>query len=222
MTVRIKIFIALVGFAINCTSFVSAQSLEEIVVTAQKRVESLSEVPISISAVSGETLENRSIDSLATLSQSMPNVNIFEGAIDSTIQVRGVTTGNNKGFEQSVAMYFDGVPYGRAQLVRTPLVDLERVEVLRGPQPTIFGKNAIAGAISVISAKPTDEFEGKISVSYESEHEESQVLGVVSGPLSDSLSGRLTVSYRDMDGWVNNTQMQRMEPQREESYVRAQ
>ena len=68
MTVRIKIFIALVGFAINCTSFVSAQSLEEIVVTAQKRVESLSEVPISISAVSGETLENRSIDSLATLS----------------------------------------------------------------------------------------------------------------------------------------------------------
>ena len=222
MTVRIKIFIALVGFATICTSFVSAQSLEEIVVTAQKRVESLSEVPISISAVSGETLENRSIDSLATLSQSMPNVNIFEGAIDSTIQVRGVTTGNNKGFEQSVAMYFDGVPYGRAQLVRTPLVDLERVEVLRGPQPTIFGKNAIAGAISVISAKPTDEFEGKISVSYESEHEESQVLGVVSGPLSDSLSGRLTVSYRDMDGWVNNTQMQRMEPQREESYVRAQ
>ena len=182
MFVKVKILIALFGVAMNYTTILSAQSLEEIVVTAQKRAESLSEVPISISAVTGETLENRSIDSLATLSQSMPNVNIFEGAIDSTIQVRGVTTGNNKGFEQSVAMYFDGVPYGRAQLVRTPLVDLERVEVLRGPQPTIFGKNAIAGAISVISAKPTDEFEGKISVSYESEHEESQVLGVVSGP----------------------------------------
>ena len=222
MSVKVKILIALFGVAMNYATIISAQSLEEIVVTAQKRAESLSEVPISISAVTGETLDNRSIDSLATLSQSMPNVNIFEGAIDSTIQVRGVTTGNNKGFEQSVAMYFDGVPYGRAQLVRTPLVDLERVEVLRGPQPTIFGKNAIAGAISVISAKPTDEFEGKISVSYESEHEESQVLGVVSGPLSDSLRGRLTVSYRDMDGWVNNTQLQRLEPQREESYVRAQ
>lgn len=199
-----------------------AQTLEEVVVTAQKRSESLSDVPISISAVAGESLEKQSIDSLAMLSQSMPNVNIFEGAIDSTIQVRGVTTGNNKGFEQSVVMYFDGVPYGRSQLVRTPLVDLERVEILRGPQPTIFGKNAIAGAISVISAKPTDEFESKLSVSHEYEHEESQVLGVVSGPLSDSVNGRLTMSYRDMDGWVNNVQQKRLEPQREESYVRAQ
>ena len=69
-----------------------AQTLEEVVVTAQKRSESLSDVPISISAVAGESLEKQSIDSLAMLSQSMPNVNIFEGAIDSTIQVRGVTT----------------------------------------------------------------------------------------------------------------------------------
>jgi iron complex outermembrane receptor protein len=133
-----------------------------------------------------------------------------------------VTTGSNKGFEQSVAMYFDGISYGRSQLVRTPLVDLERVEVLRGPQPTLFGKNAIAGAINISSAKPTEEFEGKFSASYESEQKEKQALLVLSGPLSDSLRGRFTASWRDMDGWVENELLKRKEPQREETYFRGQ
>ena len=200
----------------------NAQSLDEIIVTAQKREQSLQDVPISISAIDGAVIENRSIDDLSSLSQSMPNVFINENQIDSTISVRGVTTGNNKGFEQSVAMYFDGVSYGRSQLIRTPLVDLERVEVLRGPQPTLFGKNAIAGAVSVISAKPTDEFEGKISASYEIEHEETQLLGVLSGPLGENINGRLTASYRDMGGWITNTRLNRVEPQREEFYLRGQ
>ena len=201
---------------------IQAQVLDEIMVTAQKREQSLKDVPISISAIDGAVIENRSIDDLSSLSQSMPNVFINENQIDSTISVRGVTTGNNKGFEQSVAMYFDGLSYGRSQLIRTPLVDLERVEVLRGPQPTLFGKNAIAGAVSVISAKPTDEFEGKVSASYEIEHDEKQLLGVLSGPLGDSLKGRLTASYRDQDGWITNTRLNRVEPQREEFYLRGQ
>ena len=156
------------------------------------------------------------------LSASVPNFNIQENQIDSTLMIRGVTTGNNKGFEQSVGLYFDGISYGRSQLIRTPLVDLERVEVLRGPQPTLFGKNAIAGAVNVVSAKPTDEFEGKLSASYEIEQEETQILGVVSGPLSENLNGRLTASYRDMDGWIENTRLQRNEPAREEFYLRGQ
>jgi outer membrane receptor protein involved in Fe transport len=199
-----------------------AQVLEEVTVTAQKREETLSEVPISIIAISGDEIENRGIDSFQTLSQSMPNVFINENQIDSTISIRGVTTGNNKGFEQSVAMYFDGISYGRSQLIRTPLVDLERVEVLRGPQPTLFGKNAIAGAINVISAKPTDDFEAKISLSNEFEHDERQALAVISGPMTENLSGRLTASYREMDGWIENVQLDRNEPQREEAYVRGQ
>ncbi len=204
------------------SQWASAQVLDEIIVTSQKREQSLKDVPISMAAIDGATIENRSIDDLSTLSQSMPNVFINENQIDSTISVRGVTTGNNKGFEQSVGMYFDGISYGRSQLIRTPLVDLERVEVLRGPQPTLFGKNAIAGAVSVISAKPTDEFEGKVSASYEVEHEETQLLGVISGPLGDSIKGRLTASYRDMSGWITNTRLNRVEPQREEYYLRGQ
>lgn len=199
-----------------------AQMLEEVVVTAQKREQTLKDVPISISAISGERLQNRSVDNMNDLSASIPNFFVAEAQIDSNISIRGVQTGSNKGFEQSVAMYFDGISYGRSQLIRTPLVDLERVEVLRGPQPTLFGKNAIAGAVNITSAKPTDEFEGKVSVSYESEQKEKQALLVLSGPLSDNLKGRLTASWRDIDGWVENELLKRKEPQREEDYIRAQ
>ena len=97
---------------------VFAQSLDEIIVTSQKREQGLQEVPISISAVSGATIENRSIDSMMDLSASVPNFNIQENQIDSTLMIRGVTTGNNKGFEQSVGLYFDGISYGRSQLIQ--------------------------------------------------------------------------------------------------------
>jgi outer membrane receptor protein involved in Fe transport len=222
MRLKLQVLAAFAAVLMVSTGASQAQVLEEIVVTAQKRAQSLQDVPISITAVTGQTLEKRSIDNLSSLSQSLPNVFINESQIDSTISVRGVSTGNNKGFEQSVGMYFDGISYGRSQLIRTPMVDLERVEVLRGPQPTLFGKNAIAGAISLISAKPTQEFEGKVSASYEFEHDEQQILGVLSGPLSDNLSARLTLSSRDMDGWIDNVQLQRLEPQKDESYVRGQ
>mgnify|MGYP000374437394 CR=1 FL=1 len=152
----------------------SAQMLEEVVVTAQKREQTLKDVPISISAVSGKTIENRSIDDLASLSSSIPNFFISENQIDSTLSIRGVTTGNNKGFEQSVAMYFDGISYGRSQLIRTPLFDLERVEVLRGPQGILFGKNTLAGAINVRSAAPVvgEGLSGRVAASFESDNGE--------------------------------------------------
>jgi outer membrane receptor protein involved in Fe transport len=197
-----------------------AQVLEEVIVTAQKRAQSLAEVPISVAAVSGDDITNRGIDSLANLSTSVPNVYITPSQIDSTIQIRGVQTGANKGFEQSVAMYVDGIYYGRSQLIRLPLVDLDRVEVLRGPQPTLFGKNAIAGAVSVWSARPTDELEGSLSASYEFEHEETKMQAVVSGPLGDTLSGRLVASWRDMDGWMTNQVTGNTEPSVEETFLR--
>ena len=173
------------------------QVLEEVVVTAQIREQSLQDVPISVSAIAGEDIADRSVDNLQSLSASVPNFMVVETQIDTSISIRGVRSGANKGFEQSVPMNFDGVVYPRSQLARTPLVDLERVEVLRGPQPTLFGKNAIGGAVSVTSAKPTEEFEGKFSTSHESEHGEDQSLLVLSGALSDNLLGRLTVSTRE-------------------------
>ncbi len=199
-----------------------SQTLEEVVVTAQIREQSLQDVPISVSAIDGEVIEDRSVDNLESLSASVPNFYVAETQIDTTISIRGVRSGANKGFEQSVPLNFDGVTYPRSQLARTPLVDLERVEVLRGPQPTLFGKNAIGGVVSLTSAKPTEEFEGKFSTSHESEHDESQSLLVLSGPISENLLGRLTVSTREMDGWIANQRMKRIEPQRDETYIRGQ
>ena len=198
------------------------QTLEEVVVTAQIREQSLQDVPISVTAIDGEVIEDRSVDNLSSLSASVPNFYVAETQIDTTISIRGVRSGANKGFEQSVPLNFDGITYPRSQLARTPLVDLERIEVLRGPQPTLFGKNAVGGVVSVTSAKPTEEFEGKFSTSFESEHDESQSLLVLSGPLSDNLLGRLTISTREMDGWIYNENLKRIEPQRDETYIRSQ
>jgi iron complex outermembrane recepter protein len=194
--------------------------LEEVIVTAQKRAQGLQDVPISISAVSGEKIEDFNISSLGDLSGSIPNLQITKTGITNQIGMRGVYSGSNKGFEQSVAMYVDEVYYGRGQLIRLPLVDLERVEVLRGPQPTLFGKNAIAGAISLTSKKPTDEFEASISTLHEFEHDESKTVAIVSGPLTDQLAGRLVLSYREMDGWLENTNLEREEPNVQETYAR--
>ena len=220
---KIKFFnVVFVPILLISSPYAFTQTLEEVVVTAQLREQSLQDVPISVSAVDGETIEDRSVDNLSSLSASVPNFYVAETQIDTTISIRGVRSGANKGFEQSVPLNFDGITYPRSQLARTPLVDLERVEVLRGPQPTLFGKNAIGGVVSVTSAKPTEEFEGKFSTSHESEHDESQSLLVLSGPLSENVLGRLTISTREMDGWIINENMKRIEPQRDETYIRGQ
>lgn len=194
--------------------------LEEIVVTAQKRVEGLSEVPISISAVSGETIESYGQTNLEAVSSSIPNLKITQTAIANRIAIRGIASGDNKGFEQSVALFVDGVYYGRDQLSRMPLVDLQRIEVLRGPQPTLFGKNAIAGAVNVVSRRPTRDFEGSISASYEFEHEERRLTGVLSGPISENVGARVVGYYRAMDGYFFNTRQNRNEPNVREVFVR--
>jgi iron complex outermembrane receptor protein len=194
--------------------------LEEIIVTAQKRAEGLSDVPISISAVSGKQIENYGQTNLEQISSSVPNLKITQTAIANRIAIRGIASGDNKGFEQSVAMFVDGVYYGRDQLSRLPLVDMERVEVLRGPQPTLFGKNAIAGAVNITTRSPTDEFEGSVSGLYEFNHKEFQLTGVVSGPLSDGVEARVVGYYRTMDGYFYNQKLDRDEPNVDEKYFR--
>ena len=194
--------------------------LEEIIVTAQKRAEGLSDVPISISAVSGKQIEAYGQTNLESVSSSIPNFKITQTAIANRIAIRGIASGDNKGFEQSVAMFVDGIYYGRDQLSRIPLVDLQRIEVLRGPQPTLFGKNAIAGAVNVVSRRPTRDFEGSVSASYEFEHKEKRITGVLSGPLSENIGARLVGYYRDMDGYFFNTKQNRNEPNVREAFVR--
>lgn len=200
----------------------SAQAvvLEEVIVTATLRAESLQDVPVSVNAVSGEKMMEAGIDKVEDLQAYVPNLTMSETGIGTNIYVRGIGSGINQGFEQSVGMYFDGVSYGRAQLSRAPFLDLARVEVLRGPQNILFGKNSIAGALSLHSQRPGQEFEGMVSGLYEPGHGESAIDLVLSGPLTDRLGARLAVRKRDMDGYIENLTLDKDEPNRDEGTVR--
>ena len=218
-----KLFIrSILSVAIASTAgIVHSAVLDEIVVTAQQRAESLQDVPVSVAAVSAEKMSDAGVVDLQGLSEYVPNFTINETGISTTITIRGISSGINPGFEQSVGMYNDGVFYGRGQLARIPMIDMERVEVLRGPQGILFGKNSIAGAVSQITAKPTDEFEGSITALYEPDHGEEDLRLVVSGPLAENLSGRLALLTRDLDGYVKNAFNGQDEQQESEDVIRA-
>ncbi len=194
--------------------------LDEIIVTAQFREKGLQDVPISVAAVDASVIEETGIVKIEDLTSLVPNFTYAETGITTAFLIRGIGSGVNQGFEQSVGVYVDGVHYPRGQQVRAPFLDLERVEVLRGPQSILFGKNSVAGAINVTTAKPTDSFEGSIFGSYEFEDGESVVEGMLSGPLSDRVRARVAGRYRDFNGFQENTFLNRDEPSREELTLR--
>lgn len=198
----------------------SSLQLEEVIVTAQKRAESLQDVPISVSAVSGSKMDNAGITNLEKLTAYVPNFSMNQTGISSTITIRGISSGINQSFEQSVGMYNDGIYFGKAQLSRLPLFDMERVEVLRGPQPILFGKNSIAGAVSMITAKPEDEFGGSVQALYEPDANEQDYRLVLTGPVTDTLSFRISGLYRDMDGFFDNKALSEDQAQEEEKVIR--
>ncbi len=212
------------AFAIATPVVVAQESdeivLEEIVVTAQKREESLQDVPISVNAVSGEKLVEAGIARLDDLKAYVPNLQVTETGIANNFYIRGIGSGLNQGFEQSVSTYSDGIFRGRGPQSRMPFFDIERIEVLRGPQPILFGKNAIAGAVNLITAKPTDEFSGSVRATYEVETNEQALEAVVSGPLSESFGARLALRYRETDGYVRNLTLNPDEPSREDTFGR--
>ncbi|MEM7081684.1 MAG: TonB-dependent receptor [Pseudomonadota bacterium] len=197
-------------------------ALEEVVVTARKREESLQDVPISINALGGAKLEEAGIDKLEDLQLFVPNFQLTETGISTQMYIRGIGTSNNQGFEQSVGTYIDGVYYGRQQLIRAPMFDLARVEVLRGPQSILFGKNSIAGALNMTTAKPTDERTGKVALTVNPDFGGYEGRFVFSQGITDNLAGRLSVRYFEEDGYVRNTVRNEDEVTRDEATVRAQ
>mgnify|MGYP001030678106 FL=1 len=180
--------------------------LEEIIVTAQKRAESLQDVPISMTAIGGEKISEAGIQSMTDLGSYVPNLGISENAVNSIVSMRGIGVGANQSFEQSVGIYVDGIHYGKSRQVRSGLFDLAQVEVLRGPQGILFGKNTLAGAINVTtaSAQVGEEMSGKISVSRESNQGEIAE-GIFNMPVTDDLAIRLAVRDRSDDGYNTNS-----------------
>ena len=195
---------AVLAATVGATGFAQAQMLEEVIVTATKRAEGMQDVPIAMSVVSGEKIDQFGITELDELSAQLPNVHIGESGGNNQIFIRGIGSGNNSGFEQSVGTFIDGVYFGRARNSRAAFLDLQRVEVLKGPQSTLFGKNTIAGAINITTGQPEQEFAAYVDASYETELNGIGFTGMVTGPLSDTLSGRLVARTYERDGWMEN------------------
>jgi outer membrane receptor protein involved in Fe transport len=208
--------------ALAISGTAGAQMLEEVIVTAQKRSQSLMDVPISVNVVGAEQISNAGITNLNDLSDYVPNLSMNQTGLGTNVTIRGISSGINPAFEQSVGMYVDDVFYGRPQLARVPYLDVDRVEVLRGPQPILFGKNAIAGAISATTTKAsTDEMEGFIETEYNFDQEGYEVQGAVNIPVTDTFAVRLAGLTRDQDGYYDNTALGRDESQLEEQVLRA-
>jgi outer membrane receptor protein involved in Fe transport len=193
-----------VGVCAALAAAVQAQQLEEVVVTAQKREQRLQDVPIAVNSISGAALQAQTLVEMEALSVQLPNMHISESAIGDKLFIRGIGSGINAGFEQSVGMFIDGVYHGRSLQTRSQFLDIERVEVLRGPQSTFFGYNTIAGALNITTRGPTEELSGYVTSFHETEHHEYHVEGAASGALSDTLALRVAGLASGLDGWVTN------------------
>lgn len=180
--------------------------LAEIVVTAQKRVERLQDVPVAVSAVTGDALRSSNFVNLADIRFLAPAVQFSDSNTTrgQGFQVRGIGTSTfSEGIEQSVGVEIDGVALGRPGMSVGDLVDVERIEVLRGPQGMLFGKNASAGLISVRTRNPVDRLEGSARFSYGTGNE-LRLEGVANAPLGENSALRLVGFVNRRDGFVTN------------------
>ncbi len=187
----------------------SPRVLEEIVVTATRRAESIQDVPIAVAAYDGETLRRAGVDDIRQLQILSPSLVVSSSQAETAgtvARIRGVgTTGDNLGLESSVAIFIDGVYRNRNNVALTDLGNLERVEVLRGPQGTLFGKNASAGLIHIITEGPDlEEFNGYAEASV-GDQGQSRLSGGLSAPfVQDRLGFRIDGTWRERDGFIDD------------------
>ncbi len=203
--------IALVNFIVAPLAIAQATVLEEVIVTAQKREQSLQDTPIAISAFDAAALEQQGISNIGDIGQFTPNVQIVESPSSSTaatIAIRGASTFNPAiTWEPPVGLYLDGVFIGKNVGSIFDITELERVEVLRGPQGTLYGKNTLGGAVNLITRKPSGEFGGKLRPSVGNAGYYS-VFGSVDTPAIELAGGRLAANIavfrQERDGFTDN------------------
>ncbi len=194
--------------ATSLTAFAADEDfiIEDIVVTATKRSERMKDVPISMSALGAEQIDQTGVRDLKSIAEYIPNLQISQSNdFRSTVTIRGVgAQSRNIGFDARVGVYVDGVYMGQSPSLNQELLDLERVEVLRGPQGTLFGKNTVAGAINLVSKKPGEELAGQVSADV-GNLGYTEFKGSVNIPISDTVFSKFTIAKADRDGYVQNT-----------------
>lgn len=188
------------------------QGGNDIVVTATRRNETVQEVPVAITAVGSELLTNAGVRDIRGLEQLAPSLQTTTGqsaATGSSLSIRGIgTAGDNPGFEPAVGVFIDGVFRPRAGVALSELPELERVEILRGPQGTLFGRNTSAGALSIFTAQPQFEFGGFVEGAY-GNYNAWELKGGITGPVSEQFALRLDGGYRKRDGYIHDANSDR-------------
>jgi iron complex outermembrane receptor protein len=201
---RLRLAVAVAGAM--SAGIAQTAEIDEIVVTANKREQSLQDVPVTVSVTSGETIQRAAIVDILDLQTSVPSlrVNQLQSSAQTNFTIRGYGNGaNNPGIEPAVSVYIDGVPRTRTASALADLPTVERIEVLSGPQSTLFGKNASAGVISVSTLLPEDSFGGMIEATG-GNYGARIIKGTMTGPISDTASYRLSASDNSSDGYANN------------------
>ncbi len=188
------------------TSSGDTGALEYIVVTAQKREQNLQDVPVAVTAITADTLINRNVSTISDLPRLAPSLTVTTGALptNNSINLRGIgTVAFSTAIEPSVAVIVDDVALLQQAQAFSGLSDIARIEVLRGPQGTLFGKNASAGALNIVSQGPTADFTGAVTGTATTD-DEYRIDGVISGPLAEGVGFRLNGFYGDRDGFIRN------------------
>ena len=179
----------------------------DIIVTATRRNETVQEVPVAITAVGAELLRDANVVDIRGLEQLAPSLQTTTGqsaATGSALSIRGVgTAGDNPGFEPAVGVFIDGVFRARAGVALAELPELERVEILRGPQGTLFGRNTSAGALSIFTAQPAFDLGGYVEAGY-GNYDAYEAKGAVTGPVSKQIALRFDGGYRKRDGYIKD------------------
>ena len=196
--------------------------LEEIVVTAQKRPEGLQNIPIAITAVSGATLEKAGVTAVGDLVQLAPSLQFGTRSTNVFIAMRGISqSGQDIGSQSGVTVSLDGVPLLNHFMMNPAFLDVERVEVMRGPQGTFQGRNATGGAINIYSAAPTDEMQGAFDATA-GDYSRYGLKGFFNVPFSDKVTSRLSFQSERADGWLRNAYLNTRNNDTDIDQVRAQ
>ncbi len=181
--------------------------LNRVQVFARKRQESVQDIPVVVQAFDAELLEQNAVSTIEDISFMTPGLsaNVQGNNVQNVLNMRGIESGNiGVGFDQPVSINIDGVQFSNAEFLRVGQFDLERAEVLKGPQALYFGKNSPAGIIALTTADPTDELYTEIKAGYATGADRWFAEGVLSGPISETVGGRLAVTYTDAKGWWEN------------------
>ena len=178
--------------------------MELVIVTAQKRAQSIDDVPIAMTVINRKALENSHAATLTEMQQLAPNFSVAQWGGINTASIRGVGGGGrNIGFDTRVGVYVDGIYMGQSQALDQPLFDIEQVEVLRGPQGHLFGRNTVAGAVNITTRAPSETFEGSFRA-VAGNHNTREGYASVSGPMADKLLGKISLGYETRDGFSTN------------------